>query len=1067
MLFRISAATTLAIAVAALSGWAFDAPVFKGTVRGSVAMNPLTAVNFMLAAGALLLLGRKTAAAGVARAGRGLGAVVALIGLSKLFAYAFSIDTGLDRLLFQHLLGSNQIAPNTAGLFVLTGLALLALDFRTARGHWPAQCLALFTMLSAFVAIVGYAFGGRLLYGIPSYIPMALNTALAFFILPLGILASRPQRGVLAVVLSSGVGGQMARRLLPAAIGVPLLLGWLRSVGERTGLYDMEFGAALLIASTIVIFLFAICWTARALDWWGRKIKDNESKLRAVLNAAADAIVTIDPRGAIQEFNAAAVRMFGYQPDEVLGRNVSQLMPEPHRSAHNGYLKAYLAGGPARVVGATSEIEAIRKDGSRFPVELAVSEVQLAQGRLFTGIIRDISARKSAQAELNGAKERAEAANIAKSQFLASMSHELRTPLHGAIGMVDLLCGTQLDVRQRRFAEACRSSARSLLDLINDILDFSKIEAGKLVLESHEFELDHVVEETVRLLGPRAWEKRLELVCDIAYDACRTVRGDSVRLRQVLVNLVANAIKFTQAGEVVVRAQVESTAEECVCTRFTIADTGIGIPPERIREVFAPFTQVDNSTSRRFGGTGLGLPISQSLVQAMGGRIEVESRVGGGSTFSFRIPFATAPRSDARRMLPSDLRRLHVFVATRNEALAASLQTALCSWGMTAEVGSTGQAAWQRLRASAAIGKPFDLLIADADLQTAGGGLGQVARSDGALSGTRILLLTTGEPSAEGSPPSEQRLIKPICRSELLNAIVDCYCQPAAGTPPPEPAQEPAWASLHGGRAPRVLLAEDNQINRLYAEELLRSGGVTCESVTDGAAAVEAARRGDYDLVLMDCQMPAMDGFEATRRIRRLEQDGAMRGHLPIVALTANAVKGDRQRCLEAGMDEYVSKPFEPAAFMATVTRLLGEAASPADDAGAPRAAGEAAAPIDSVSLLQHCLGNAAFAASLLVELERTGMDRVDEIARQAAAGNAVGAAEAAHSLKGAAGIIAAGPLMSAAARIEAAGKAADLHDVIGLLETLRQEMQRCLAFAPEVRRRQSRPGNESCVAKV
>jgi Amt family ammonium transporter len=671
---------------------------------------------------------------------------------------------------------------------------------------------------------------------------------------------------------------------------------------------------------------------------------------------------------------------------------------------------------------------------------------------------RDVIRAKQFEAELKEAKGRAEESNLAKSQFLASMSHELRTPLHGVIGMVELLCGTGLNSRQNRFADACRTSARSLLTLINDILDFSKIEAGKLVLDNHEFQLDQAVEDAVRLLGPRAREKRLELVCSIDIDACQTVRGDGTRLRQVLVNLIGNALKFTHRGEVIVQAVLQTLTAQLMTVRFQVSDTGIGIPADRVNQLFCEFSQVDSSTTRKFGGTGLGLAISKSLVEAMGGQIGVESIENAGSTFWFSSQFQRVAGSVPRVSVPSDLRGLRVLIAAKNEALKNSLVETLSSWGMTAQISSRGDEAYQRLRDAAAQGRQIDLLIVDDELPDMSSfELARITRTDQALPSTRAFLLTALEEAADDSPHVDHRVNKPVCRSELLNAITACFCPSASDM------KESVKAGLVGGAAMRlsqagkirILLAEDNRINRMYAEELLRQAGATCESVANGIQAVEAARTAQFDLILMDCHMPDMDGFQASRKIRELERDGSIPGHIPIVALTANAVKGDRERCLDAGMDDYISKPFEQSELIRLIDRLLGGKQSV--QAERPSAAGTPghevdAAPIDVAALFARCMGNMEFAASLLDEMQSSGADLVEGIARLVAAQDAAGAAEAAHALKGAAGIVAAEPLRSLAADIEAAGKSGDLESVASLVEGLRREMQRCLAVVPKIR---------------
>ncbi len=734
-----------------------------------------------------------------------------------------------------------------------------------------------------------------------------------------------------------------------------------------------------------------------------------------------------------------------------------------HPEDHDRVVRAFYEKAPRgefdeeyRIVGNGGRIRWVHSSGA--VVRNAAGEVCR-----IAGVTRDVTERRCYEEDLKEAKQRADEANRTKSQFLAAMSHELRTPLHGVIGMIDLLGDTGLDARQGRFLEACRTSARSLLELINDVLDLSKVEAGKLVLDNHEFGPDQVVEDAVRLIAMRAQEKGLELVCSVDENVCRTVRGDSTRLRQVLVNLLGNAVKFTPSGSVVASARLQSADGRIAVVRFDVSDSGIGIPPNRLDHLFTPFTQVDASTTRRFGGSGLGLSICKTLIEAMGGCIGAQSQEGVGSSFWFTVPFEESPESQRRIGIPDDLQRLRALVVSDNPPLRDALHRQLTSFGLTARIASPGNAALEQLCEAARSNQPFDLVIADRTLLDMEGlQLAKAIRKNPLLVQTQIFVLTAFHDFTDDRDPCARRLHKPVCRSELLNAIIEQFCSSSEDLRDLDlkrPAEATPSISAHAGKV-RILLAEDNSINQMFAREVLRQGGLDCDSVTNGAEAVNAVQRRHYDLILMDCHMPEVDGFEATCRIRQLEKERANSGgaerRIPIIALTANAVKGDQDRCLSVGMDGYVTKPFEAYELIGAIDNVLGRQVTGQDvDQSAADEQGKLGhgAPIDTELLIARCMGNAEFAVSLLDEMEKTGANRVRDIARHAAAGNTVAAAEAAHSLKGAAGIIAAEPLRAIAAEIEAAGKSGRLEDIAVAVDQLRQEMERCLAFVPQFRK--------------
>jgi signal transduction histidine kinase/CheY-like chemotaxis protein len=509
--------------------------------------------------------------------------------------------------------------------------------------------------------------------------------------------------------------------------------------------------------------------------------------------------------------------------------------------------------------------------------------------------------------QLRKSMQEAQAAAVAKAQFLANVSHEIRTPMNGILGMNELLLDSQLDPQQRNYAEIVGRSAESLLELINDILDFSKIEAGKLRLESIQFDLVKVVEEVVGLLSSPARKKGLEVVCWIAPEIPPVVRGDPTRLRQVLTNLVGNSVKFTERGRIGVRVELLGSSEEAVRMRFSVEDTGVGIAAADLSRLFLSFGQLDASTTRKYGGTGLGLAISKQLVELMGGEIAVASEVGRGSTFSFTIELQRSANDRRSLLLPAGFALPRLLVADRSSAVREVLHQQLLAWSCAHRLAEDKAKIRSLLHQAAETGEPVELCLLDQDYLAREGDLVADLRCAVAR-GTKVVLLSwTG---AKDEAPVELevhgRLFKPIRPSQLFNLLLS-FSMPGAAQ---EAAHEPAPAKAPDSRL-RVLVAEDNQINQLVASRILAKGGHAHEIVADGVKACEAVQRGGFDVVLMDCQMPVIDGFEATRRIREWERTTGT-APIHIIALTANALNTDRDRCLQVGMDDYVPKPVKP-----------------------------------------------------------------------------------------------------------------------------------------------------------
>jgi two-component system, sensor histidine kinase and response regulator len=714
----------------------------------------------------------------------------------------------------------------------------------------------------------------------------------------------------------------------------------------------------------------------------------------------------------IQRLNKAGEQLLGFSREELIGKNDYDLFPVAEADFFVANDRDVLRG--RRMVDIPEEVIQTRFGERILHTRKIPLFDELGRPAHLVGISEDITAAKQAQEELRRAKLAAEDASRAKSEFLANVSHEIRTPMNGIIGMTELALDTDLNSQQREFLSMVRDSADSLLSVINDILDFSKIEAGKLDLDSLSFSLRDTLGDTMKTLALRAHKKGLELACQVLADVPDALIGDPARLRQVVVNVVGNAVKFTEAGEVVMRVERDRQAGDEVRLHFAVRDTGIGIPPDKQATIFAPFVQADGSTTRRYGGTGLGLAISARLVELMGGRIWVESEPGSGSVFHFtsRLAVAALPPAGPSPAEPLDLEGMAVLVVDDNATNRRILEEMLTNWQMKpTAVAGAGEALAEMERACAA-DDPYPLVLVDAQMPGIDGyELARRINDHLQYAGATIMMLSSSDSPSSGEPRPRlaASLMKPIKQSELFDAIMTSLGVSLRGPERPTETSPPT-------RRLRILLAEDNVVNQKFVRHVLDKRGHDVTVAGNGREAIAAIESGPFDLVLMDVQMPEMGGFEATAEIRRRQRGGdfPLAERLPIVAMTAHAMKGDRERCLAAGMDDYIAKPIQAAALYELIERIADGVV--ADDSDQTVVAAD---PFDTRQALDRLDGD----EELLQELIRTFGDEWprwrQDLNEALGKGNFEELRRLGHTVKGSLGHFGVSNAQQAAARLE------------------------------------------------
>jgi two-component system sensor histidine kinase/response regulator len=874
--------------------------------------------------------------------------------------------------------------------------------------------------------------------------------------------------GMVAAATATLAADTAGFRIFLAGTNGPFMIGLL------TGPLDATRLAALLLVLLYSTAMLALHQRAHAvlLERTATMLRLAESEAaaareRAQLDSlfvnAPLAIVVVDEAGRVLNANPRFQTLFGYSLAEAQGQRLNDLIVPPPETGHAEMLDETVRGG-ATVV---ADVRRCRKGGELIPVRASAARIEDAEGQKLFVLYEDISDEVQARRALEDARLSAERVAQMRSAFLANMSHEIRTPLNAVLGLTELLLDGELSSEQRRSLDLIQTSGEALLTLLNDILDLSKIEAESLHLEAVTFELPRLVDSAVGLLAVRARERGVELLTDIASDVPEQVRADPTRLRQVLTNLVGNAIKFTHEGEVLVSlARVGEEDAGKATVRFAVRDTGIGIPADQLTAIFQPFSQADLSMARKYGGTGLGLTIAQRLVGMMGGTLQVTSEVGKGSEFTFTVDVMVEPGLPVPLPSPTavPLEGLRMLIVDDNQSNRRIVREMLAAVGAAVTEAGGADEGLAELGRAARAHKPFALAILDAQMPGRDGfELAAMARADPALKPTRLLMLTSAGQRGDAQRCRELGirgyLTKPVSRADLLDMVAGVLGGPEEGAD-----ATPEVVTRHriheSRRQLRVLLAEDNQVNQEVAATMLRKRGHQVDVVDDGRQAVERCRRGRYDVVLMDIQMPEMDGLEATRAIRELPGGR----DLPIVALTAHALKTERDRCLAQGMNAYVTKPFKAYELFAAAEgwgahpatpgapeRLATGAASAraAKPGAAPSPPGTERAPVDLESFRKEMTAAGAGEAvkSVIDSFIANMPTRIAAIAEAVAAGRAPEVARIAHTGKSSAAQLGAQRLATLLGEVERDAKDGKRDALRDRLEPLRKEAEAAVEY--------------------
>ncbi len=904
------------IAVVVLVAWLTPGPLLARLFPNGPVMKVNTAI-------ALLALAVAAYAARRSRPGwnRWKGVAIGFASLTLAIAGATAYEymsghsLGIDQLVARDFArgvsGSGRMVVGTVIFLGSLSVAALAIDWPW-HGPRPSEWIAWTVATFALLALIGDLFRVGQLSGIAGASQMAVSTGIALILLSVAVIASRPEHLIFRAVAGPDAGARFVRRFGLFALSIPFVLGVIVFEAGQAGAYGANFALSLGTFGAMGVgmagVLIASIFVRRAeVAGVGRR---EAEVFKMIVQTANEGIWTTDDLGRNLFMNDRMLEMLGYQASELIGRRALDLAPADLRELQSARMQD-------RLWGRTDAYETafIRKDGSILWALVGATPRLDAAGKPAGSLamVSDLTSRRAAEEELKAARTEALDATRLKSEFLASMSHEIRTPLTGLLGMVELLRATALDEEQASYTEAISRSGDALMTIISDILDISKVEAGKLELEAIDFKIRMVVEEVAELMAPRAQSKGVELVVAINPLVPEWVRGDPARLRQVLLNLISNSVKFTDRGEIVVSVQPAPSAGIRRRIEFEVSDTGAGISEATQKRLFENFAQADSSTARKFGGTGLGLAISRQLVGLMGGEIGVRSEPGKGSEFYFTCVFGESGVGRPEPMAPvGDLKGLRVLVIDDSPTNLQVLEEALRRWHVEVEGGALGMDALELLTGAAAKGKPYDVVLLDSQMPDLGGFViaRMIRRKPALASLVTVLMSPATRRAATQDGVVDAFLTKPV-KIAALRECLTMVSGRAPTNPLPQPAVHPAPATRPvPGKQPLLLVVDDNPVNQRVSTTMLRKLGYRSDIATNGIEAVEASAEREYAAILMDCVLPVMDGFEATAAIRLRE--GSTR-HTPIIAMTASAMKGDLERCIAAGMDAYLSKPVKMA----------------------------------------------------------------------------------------------------------------------------------------------------------